>query len=157
MLTWHLRHLTALKAAATCGVLGICYLQPLRPMVFDGGSMEPTYRNRSVVFTTPVQPQELHKGDVVVIDMPTGPIVKRIAFMPGDKILRVWFKGYWMDMVFVRPSNRPEPLPSNWGLFTVPSDTVYVLGDNSNVSDDSRHFGCVPMALVRRKLVDQRP
>jgi len=32
-----------------------------------------------------------------------------------------------------------------------------LLGDNKELSDDSRSFGCVPMSQIESKLLDQRP
>src|SRR5580658_9551830 len=87
----------------TFAIAGASYLQPYRPMVVVGRSMEPTYSNHSIVMTEPILPSQLKSGQVVVIDMDTGPIVKRIAFVPGDKFLQILSENEWIDLVYVRP------------------------------------------------------
>jgi len=54
-------------------------------------------------------------------------------------------------------SGGPLNAPNEWGLargpFTVPEGTLYVLGDNAEVSEDSRDFGPITTDLVRGKVV----
>jgi signal peptidase I len=145
------------RVAAIGAVAGLTYVQPFRPMVVVGRSMEPTYRNHSFVLTAPVREASLKRGEVVVIDLATGPIVKRIAFMPGDKIMQMCLDNAWVDLLYVNPSFRRTPAQQKWRTFVVPAGEVYLLGDNQEVSYDSKQFGCVPMNRIARVLVDQRP
>jgi len=147
----------AVKVGVTCAIAGLAYVQPYRPMVVVGHSMEPTYSNHSVVLTKPVQADQIKEGDVVVINMSSGPIVKRIAFGPGDKFLQAFLDGHWVDLIYVRPTTRKSLSMGRWREFTIPDGMVYVLGDNQAVSYDSKQFGCVPMSRIQRILVDQRP
>jgi len=155
----HLNHsiATIVKIGATCAVAGTAYIQPYRPMVFVGRSMEPTYRSHSIVMTEPVSPDQIQHGQVVVIDMDGGPIVKRIAFAPGDKYMQTWMDGRWVDLIFARPTRKPSLVKMHWREYTVPKGMVYVLGDNQEVSYDSKQFGCIPISRIHRRLVDQRP
>lgn len=132
------------------------YLQPYRLMMFVGTSMAPTYQSHSVLLTEPVKPDQLTRGMVVIINMDSGPIVKRIAYLPGDKILQAKFGKTWADLIYVHPSNKKslEKLTSRY--YIVPAGQVYVLGDNQAVSCDSRQFGCVSTSRIKKKLVDQR-
>ncbi len=133
------------------------YLQPYRPMVVIGRSMEPTYGRDSVVLTAPARPDQLKRGAVVVIDMDSGPIVKRIAFVAGDRIDQALMDGTWVDMVFVRAPNSKAMAKLHWREFVVPKNMVYLLGDNQSVSYDSKQFGCVSTARIHRIVADQRP
>jgi len=139
-----------IAAAAMC-------LQPYRPMIVVGRSMEPTYHDKSLQWTEPVSADQLKKGLVVEINMPTGPIVKRIAFLGGDKIRQIRVGDHWMDMLYVHLLPHSKRSQTNYRNFVVPEGTVYVLGDNQVVSYDSRNFGCVPIERIKRVLLDQEP
>lgn len=88
-----------------------------------------------VLFAEYITPRfGLNQGDVVVATKPTDPrisILKRIRGLPGDKI-------------WVHPSTSAVPIE-----ITVPKGHVWLEGDNSSQSTDSRHYGPVPVALVR--------
>ncbi len=127
--------------------------QPYRPVVVSGVSMSPTYEDREVLWTTN-QVGELRRGDVVIVNTATGPIIKRIALLPGDHLYRMNYLGVTADLIEVRPpfsSRRPVE------RVDVPSDCVYVLGDNLTMSVDSRKLGFIPMSAIRGKVLDQRP
>ncbi len=146
-----------MKAGVTCAVAGMLYMQPYRVMVVVGQSMEPTYSSHSLLLTEPVSPDELEHGMVVIANMDTGPIIKRIAYMPGDTILQAKLGKRWFDMIYMKPKGEKELKHMRWRRFVVPSGMVYVLGDNQRVSYDSKQFGCVAMARIHEKVVDQRP
>ena len=142
------------KSLAFLGATGAVLLQPFRPMVFVGDSMSPTYRDGEYAVTVPVA-GSLSRGDVVVVEMPDGPIVKRVAFLPGDEIAQIKIDTTWRDLVDVR-----QPLvhhhSDRYRTVRVPEGHVYVLGDNRAVSMDSREFGPVPLSAVKRKILEPR-
>jgi len=145
------------KTAMSCGVVGLFYVQPYRPIAVVGRSMEPTYSNQSFEWTSPARPSDLKRGDVVVIRTENGPIVKRIAYMPGDKIKQIKSGRSWLDLVGVCARSYKNRTRNVYRDNPVPAAMVYVLGDNLAVSLDSRSFGCIPIERIERKLVDQRP
>ena len=117
---------------------------------------EKTEKDKTRLFITYIE-GELKRGDVVVVQMPDGEIVKRIAFMPGDRIRQVHTSVGWLNLIGVQPV-RSSVLPASrfrWSV--IPPNSVFLLGDNSRVSFDSRNFGCIPMDRIERVLVDQRP
>jgi signal peptidase I len=120
-------------------------------------SMEPAYSNGSVLITEPVRPDQLTPGMVVVIDMDTGPIVKRIAYMAGDKIPQVLVATEWEDVINVHVPLKRVFKKMKTRYFTVPPNSVYFLGDNRHFSLDSRELGCVSVDRINRRLCDQRP
>lgn len=99
--------------------------------------MNPTLNCRGdVLFIEYLTPRfsKLHSGDVVVATKPTNPrisILKRIRGMPGETI-------------WVHPAHSSHPVE-----ITVPHGHVWLEGDNRAQSTDSRHYGPVPLALVR--------
>ena len=93
-------------------------------------------------------------GDVIVFRWPSDPsqnFVKRIIGMPGDRVR------FQQGTVFVNgvPLEEPyveHPSSETRNALTVPEDSYFVLGDNRNQSDDSRHWGAVPRDHVIGKV-----
>lgn len=128
--------------------------QPMRPVVVCGDSMDPTYKSGTLLWTEPLD-RPLQRGDVVVVDTPQGAIIKRVALLPGDQRLQVRRPDGWCDMVDIMPPRRVSKsikLRSE----TVPPETVFLLGDHLATSIDSRNFGPVPRAWVKRLVIDGR-
>lgn len=143
------------RGALLFGCAAAVYAQPFRPVVFVGQSMSPTYHTGEVAITVPFD-GTVRRGDVVVIDRPDGTIVKRIAMVPGDPILKVrTLFGEWRD-AFCINQERPEKR-NRVRVDKVSEGFVYVLGDNLPGSTDSRSFGAVPMSEITRKVYRPRP
>mmetsp|Transcript_58472 Transcript_58472/g.165148 ORF Transcript_58472/g.165148 Transcript_58472/m.165148 type:complete len:171 (-) Transcript_58472:140-652(-) len=74
------------------------------------------------------------RGQVVVATSPKDPssrICKRILFLPGDVV----------------------PLEHTPGNYVVPRGHVWLQGDNTASSHDSRHYGAVPVGLLQGKVM----
>ena len=98
--------------------------------IVEGESMAPTYKSgdRLLVSSIPLLFSKLYRGDIVIIQHPkdeTKEIVKRIIGVAGDKI-----EGQ-----------------------EIGEDESYVLGDNKNKSEDSRHFGLVKKNQIIGKVL----
>jgi signal peptidase I len=97
----------------------------------------------------------LHTGDIVIFHFPQDPTqdyIKRVIGVPGDTVSVQGGKVY----VDNRPLTEPyiSAAPQYTGSWTVPSDQLFVLGDNRNQSSDSHSWGFVPLGnLVGRALV----
>lgn len=140
-------------------VVGACaaaiYAQPMRPLVFVGQSMSPTYHNGEVTMTVPFD-GAVKRGDVVVIEREGETIVKRVALVPGDPIMQVRsLSGTWRD-AFCLGQLKPEKR-NRVRHTVVPEGMVYVLGDNLQGSTDSRAFGPVQLSQITRKVYGARP
>lgn len=141
----------ALLAVAVVAIVGTM-AQPFRPLVVVGSSMSPTYSSGQLLWTVPAN-RPLRHGDVVVVDTPTGTIIKRVALLPGDD--RAQFRTFlgWVDLTnFALPKgfDRRDRLR----LQEIPKGYVFLLGDNLPRSIDSRTFGPVPIEQVRAIVVD---
>lgn len=88
-------------------------------------------------------------GDVIVFHYPGNPAedyIKRLIGLPGDEVK---VEG---GMVYVNGQPLDEPYisapPSYRGIWEVPEDSFFVLGDNRNQSSDSHSWGFVPLENV---------
>jgi signal peptidase I len=122
-------------------------------------SMRPTVAiGQTVVFSKTLTPA---RGDVVMIRLPLGPILgggtvetmKRVVGLPGDTVACPAVasgrcEGVTVDGVQLNESyldGGTEPFTA----VTVPAGQVFVLGDDREVSADSRTVGPVPLAGIR--------
>jgi signal peptidase I len=81
-------------------------------------------------------------GDVVVVQHPErhGTVCKRVMGLPGDVVLQ--------PPQPPRPGRSRRPEPQRKNLFVVPDGHVWIEGDNSLNSSDSRTYGAVPAAMI---------
>ena len=81
---------------------------------------------------------EIKLKDVIVIENENEIIIKRVYKLAGEKV----------DIL-----NVPFSWDITQGDYIVPEGTVYVLGDNWSVSQDSRHYGPFDLTDVIGKVV----
>lgn len=83
----------------------------------------------------------IHVGDVVVVQHPhkDGTVCKRVIGLPGD--------------VIVKSQQEYETFRGRDKLFVVPDGQIWIEGDNTPNSSDSRVYGPVPAALVIGKVM----
>eukprot|EP00815_Leptocylindrus_aporus_P001572 CAMPEP_0116054554 /NCGR_PEP_ID=MMETSP0322-20121206/2871_1 /TAXON_ID=163516 /ORGANISM="Leptocylindrus danicus var. apora, Strain B651" /LENGTH=296 /DNA_ID=CAMNT_0003537969 /DNA_START=354 /DNA_END=1244 /DNA_ORIENTATION=- len=81
-------------------------------------------------------------GDVVVSRHPhnDGTICKRVVALPGDR-------------VELHPKYRPIRNKRKSDLIVVPDGHIWLEGDNTRNSNDSRHYGSVPASLIVGKVL----
>ena len=121
-------------------------------MVVHGPSMMPNLTYNNGVIVEKVTYRLLHapqRGDVVVVDLPGEQelLVKRIVALPGETV------AVQDGQVFVNG----QPLAKPWATLQggmdyaptrVTAGHIFVLGDNREVSRDSRWFGPVPQSCI---------
>ncbi len=102
------------------------------------------------------------RGDVIVFIFPLDPskdFIKRVIGVGGEKVQVIENKIYVNDHLIDDPwgyfkKSEPFPAMENFGPVIVPKDSLFVLGDNRNNSDDSRFWGFVPLDAVVGKAFD---
>ncbi len=114
-------------------------------------SMEPTLMPGEFILVNKLSGRlnDISRGDIIVFHFP-GDIkedyIKRVIGLPGDTIE---VRG---NMVYVNGSPIREPYiaaePAYNGTWVVPSENLFVLGDNRNQSSDSHSWGFVPWANI---------
>ena len=113
-------------------------------VVVSGNSMEPTFANRDRVLVTKAYwlVGGIKKKDIVVLRSTDGsPIIKRVYALSGESV----------DFY-----NVPDEWKLANGEYHVPENSVYVLGDNREVSEDSRKFGAVEESQIIGKVINPR-
>lgn len=145
-----------LQAAIFCALIAAIFF--IRFPQVSGMSMAPRISSGEYVIinTLAFKFSPPARGDIVAFrhDAITPELfIKRVIGIPGDRIWIdrgvVYRNGIQLAEPYVKfPDTRSMP------ALTVPPDTVFVLGDNRAVSEDSRDFGPVPdRDLVGRALL----
>ncbi|XP_065645932.1 mitochondrial inner membrane protease subunit 1 isoform X2 [Hydra vulgaris] len=110
--------------------------------LLTGPSMQPTfnqYQDSTIVFTSRSLWRKFQVGDIVVARSPSNPkqmVCKRIAAVEGERVER--------HKVVLGETTKK--------YVKIPKGHVWLLGDNSNNSTDSRTYGPVPLALIRGRV-----
>jgi signal peptidase I len=114
--------------------------------------MEPTLlpHDRVLVDKILYRLRQPHRGDVIVLKYPLNPqrnYIKRIVALPGDA-LEVRNGKLFVNSKRVIELYVNGEAQGNYGPLTVPKDSVFVMGDNRNNSEDSRAFGALKKTLI---------
>jgi len=109
-------------------------------VICEGESMEPTLSTGDIILTDQITPRlgQLNRGDIVVARSPRKPrehICKRVIALSGDSIAINRLDGTLASMPIV------------------PRGHIWVEGDNSSNSADSRDYGPIPVGLVKGRVM----
>lgn len=124
--------------------------------------MEPNIKSHDVLLTEHITPRtgNVSRGDIIVARSPTNPvqfICKRVVALPGDHLLQhdgslqhVFTRCFVLTIieVWIR-----SDLCIFLFFFEVPKGHLWIEGDNTDNSTDSRNYGPIPMGLVRGRAV----
>ncbi len=144
------------------GAALIIRLFVFQPFYIPSGSMLDTLHihDRILVNKLSYKLHDIHRGDVVVFDRPSGwevgndvkDLVKRVIGLPGDTLTfrdcGVYVNGKLLEESYTggqctNPPNQSVD-PDHDGTVTVQDKSIFVLGDNRGDSSDSRINGPVP-------------
>lgn len=92
-----------------------------------------------------------HRGDVVIFYYPHDPqqiFVKRVIGLPGE-IIDIRGGDVYIDNRRLSEPYRIYPAHGSMAPRLVPANDYFVMGDNRDVSDDSRYWGYLP----RREII----
>jgi signal peptidase I len=103
-------------------------------------SMLPTLSEGDRIVAFPAR--EYGRGDLVVLRDPVDPesrIVKRIIALAGDTV-EIYGGALRVNGVYISEPYRPDPIHYTLAQYVVPERSVFVLGDNANLSNDSHNW-----------------
>ena len=125
--------------------------------VVKGGSMSPTFEDGSVVLIRRVG-SRYSRGDIVSLRRRNGgsELIKRIVALPGDTVDirdgRLWVNGIAAAEPYA--AGRTEPKAEGCTLpMTLKSEEYFVLGDQREISKDSRGYGAIRKDEIKGKAI----
>ena len=151
-----------LEVVGLAAVLFLIVHFAVAPVVVSGTSMYPTVTNNEylVALRFPYYLRNPGRGDIVIMQSPYNPdtdFIKRVVGLPGETILIKDGTVYINGKVLCEPYLRPHvdgdwavdaSWPANGKPYHLSSTQYFVMGDNRNVSEDSRIFGPVQLSSI---------
>ncbi|XP_005190017.1 mitochondrial inner membrane protease subunit 1 isoform X1 [Musca domestica] len=124
-------------------------------VVCNGPSMEPTLFSNNILLTERITTRfyKPNRGDIVIAVSPTNPdqyICKRVIGLPGDKIITEKLTENKEDETLSKTVDKYTP---TFNDEYVPKGFVWIEGDNSTNSSDSRYYGPIPLGLIRSRAI----
>jgi signal peptidase I len=132
-------------------------------------SMVPTLQkgDRILVLKAFFNWHDLHEGDIVVFSQPPrdrcgpdGDLVKRVIALPGQTIYsagnRLYVNGRRLAEPYlprIDPLGPPIPDATRQHPFHVPAGEFYMMGDNRQISCDSRYWGPIKGSSIVGRVV----
>jgi signal peptidase I len=128
--------------------------------VINGKSMEPTFHDSERLLISKFAPrfESLERGDIIIFNHPDEVgkrLIKRVVGLPGETVRiddgRVFIDGVALDEPYLEGHlDHVTQLRS----FVVEADHYFVMGDNRDISNDSRRIGSIPRdAILGKALV----
>ena len=124
------------------------------PAQVDGSSMNPTLSDNNLVILNKLDYRlnDIKRFDVVVVDIKTEKIIKRVIGLPGDTVSyknkTLYINGKKVEENFTHTNDTRDFKLGDIGYQKIPGDKYFVVGDNRNNSMDSRIIGLVDRAQI---------
>lgn len=142
-------------------VLSIIYLifRPFFITKVVGLSMEPSFKEGQLVLANSLD-RNYNLKDVVLVNYDQEVIIKRIAYMPGQKILcaDLGIRKY-VPIPPMKDLKRQIKRLKTGGvhafIYEIPQNHVFLIGDNESYSEDSRNFGAISMDEIFAKVIEK--
>ncbi|MYL34792.1 signal peptidase I [Pontibacillus yanchengensis] len=111
--------------------------------IVEGTSMDPTLKDGERVMYNKIVyiMDNPERGDIVIIQRPTKNYVKRVIGLPGDEIQvkghELYVNGKKSEQEYLNEQAIRQT--GDFGPRSVPKDHYFVMGDNRDISKDSRN------------------
>ena len=145
-----------LATIALSFVLGVFISRNSYSMVeVSGHSMDYTLKDGEKLWVDNLPFKEYKLNDIVVANESGVRIVKRIVGLPNDRLVFVgdtlYRNGKAVEEDYVTDKGYEKGLLK--AEITVPEGEYFLLGDNRDVSNDSRYFGTVTKSQLQGKVI----
>lgn len=136
------------------------YISDNEIIIIDGDSNYPTIYEGDIVLSKNVDPDGITRCELISFyyNENTMPLIKRVVALQGDTIQIksgiVQINGAELNCSSIDVNYHNHGVLENSDEFyVVPNNSVFLLGDNSNNSFDSRYFGSVSLDKVSSSLL----
>ena len=120
----------------------------------SGHSMDYTLEDGQKLWVNRLPWVSYERGDVVIARENGTPIVKRVIGVPGDRVQFVgddlYVNGQLIQEPYVTDVNYDKGMLKE--VISLGDDEYILLGDNRDVSNDSRYFGAVKSSSIKGKV-----
>ena len=120
----------------------------ITPVIVVGDSMVPTLKENQILLLNKFDYKfnEIQRYDIVVIEVGNGEIIKRVIGLPGENTL--YINGHEEEAIYNFDTENLS-LKEICNCDKIPQDKYLVLGDNREVSSDSRG----PIGLIDKDAI----
>jgi signal peptidase I len=142
-----------LFAAEVLVILGLLYTFTF-PYKVDGESMANSYHtgDRVLISHFSAWTGRVKRGDVVVCDMGDMRVIKRVIAVPGDKLVISDGKVYLNDELLEEDYLADDTYTGGDVDTVLGEDEYFVMGDNRDVSLDSRMKGSIAAKAIKGRV-----
>lgn len=117
--------------------------------------MNPTINEGDRIIVSRIPFQKINRGDIVIAEVNNETLIKRVVALPNDEVVfqtgEVVINGNVLEEPYLKELTLEE------GNFkekkTLSSDEYLLLGDNRQISSDSRFFGTVKRNNIIGKVI----
>lgn len=162
--TWFFRHCASFATIIALSSLSCLLISHfgVQSVQVVGDSMYPTLINSGHYWLDRYSylVSEPRQDDIVAVRDPqdNSLLVKRIIAVPGQSVClingKVYVDGQLLNEPYLLPGTPTYAYDRNGNEFISFGDKYFVMGDNRNISLDSRIFGAVPRQDILGKLIE---
>ena len=128
-------------------IIRIFFYSPIR---VNGSSMYPTLQDKEFMILNKIGLQKgINRFDIVVVESNGKYIIKRVIGLPGESVMYSYNKLYINGKVIEDNYSKSET--ENFENVILKDDEYFVMGDNREVSKDSRVIGPINVKNIKGK------